>query len=75
MDYRLEGALHLQQPNPPQSHPKAPELSVQEHSSILNLWGISPSFPGLSPTLGQVNYVLLSRPARTTEVARSPRMA
>ena len=26
------------------------------------LWGISPSFPGLSPALGLITYVLLTRP-------------
>ncbi len=31
-----------------------------KHSSIQHLWGIEPTFAGLSPSLGQIIYVLLS---------------
>ena len=41
---------------------------IPEHRSFYHpirkkdgVWGISPSFPGLSPTQGQVAYVLLTR--------------
>ena len=73
-DYRFEGVLHPQQPNPPQSHPKASELSQMKHSSIRLLWSIGPSFPGLFSTLGKVNYVLLSSTVGYI-AAPSPRMA
>ncbi|MDI3502949.1 MAG: hypothetical protein PWR09_1075 [Archaeoglobi archaeon] len=47
------------------------------HSSTHHLWGISPSFPGLSPTRGQVVHVLLSRapraePSRLAWLSRTP---
>ncbi len=58
--------LPHQQPNLPQSHPIAVMLQFAtfwmiEHSSICHLSGIPLSFPRLSPSIGQVNYVLLSR--------------
>ena len=39
-------------------------LSVRNHSRHPHLSGISPSFPGLSPSQGQVSHVLRSRPPR-----------
>ncbi len=39
-------------------------LLVQDHSRHLHLPGIDPSFPGVSPSQGQINYVLLSRTLR-----------
>ncbi len=36
-----------------------------KHSSIHDLWGIIFSFPKLSPSLGQIVHVLLSRMPRT----------
>ena len=52
--------LPYQQPNPPRTHPKAPELWAKEPSSIHCLWGIVLSFPRLFPALGQIIHVLLS---------------
>ena len=35
------------------------------HSRLYQLWSISPSFPGVSSTLGQINHVLLSSMPRS----------
>lgn len=35
------------------------------HSRSYQLWSISPSFPGVSSTLGQINHVLLSSMPRS----------
>lgn len=39
-------------------------ISAWVHSSLPGPWGISPSFPGLFPSRGQVVHVLLSSPPR-----------
>ena len=59
------GPLHPLQPDRPQTHPRAPEISAWEHSSFPGLWGIILSFPRLSPARGQIIRVLLSRQPRS----------
>ena len=63
-DQSLGGPLPHQLANLPQSHPKVASLSRTERSSVCSLWGIILSFPRLSPALGQVDHVLLSRSPR-----------
>ena len=54
--------LPHQLPDRPQAHPQAYCYLLPQPSQVVVLWGISPSFPGLSPSRGQVTYVLLTRP-------------
>ncbi len=52
--------------NATQAHPLAPEGFDPKA-----ICGISPGFPGLSPTIGQITYVLLTRPPLIPEGMRS----
>ena len=66
--HRLGEPLPHQQADRPRAHPKAagcPAFNVAITS------GINPGFPGLSPTLGQVTHVLLTRsPLETSKQAK-----
>ena len=53
MDRSLGRPLPYQQANPTQAPPKAPGPKVPSFTPK-GICGISPSFPGLSPTLGQI---------------------
>ena len=64
-DLWLGRPLPYQLPNLPPTHPWAPELSMQKHSSVMQIWGIMLSFPRLSPSQGQIIDVLLSLPPCT----------
>ena len=44
-------------------------------SPMVNVCGISPGFPGLSPTGGQVSHVFLTRPPRSTPAGAPVRLA
>ena len=63
-DRRLGKPLPYQQANRTQAHPKVraqvPALTTYPEGSAA-LFGISSGFPGLSQSLGQITYVLLTR--------------
>ena len=59
---RLGGPLPRQQANAPHAHPAAESPPSAGRGCPLQAPpGISPGFPGLSPSAGQVAYVLLTR--------------
>lgn len=66
--------IYLMGPGPILGRPEG--LSARGRSRHPRIWGISPSFPGLSPARGQVDRVLLSRaPGYLEETSRYPRLA
>ncbi len=65
-DHRLGGPLPHQLANRPQAPPKAsPKTLPSLDRSPGTLRGISHPFEWLSPSLGQITYVLLTRPPLT----------
>ena len=71
---RLGEPLPHQQANAPHAHPMPELLPLTQRGCPLKvLCGIRPDFSGLSPCIGQVAYVLLTRaPVAGRSVATSP---